>query len=187
VRAVVCRLRFGPSLSARPPAPRSSSALASKATGYPLAFVAAKISVGRSLPSIPNNINGTTTACFEPALDYVITKVRAGALETRVRGCGRHVCVQIPRWDLSKFQNVTKRLGSGMKSVGEVRPSPGWPAACSPSWSVQVMAIGRTFEESFQKALRMVEQGSRGFHVIKCKLRGRGHTGAGRCPSKLAS
>ncbi|GIX49596.1 MAG: carbamoyl-phosphate synthase (glutamine-hydrolyzing) [Candidatus Tectimicrobiota bacterium] len=95
-----------------------SSALASKATGYPLAYVAAKLALGYSLPALPNAVTGATTACFEPALDYVVVK--------------------LPRWDLKKFRHANKRLGSGMKSVGEV------------------MAIGRCFEEALQKALRML-------------------------------
>ncbi len=98
-----------------------SSALASKATGYPLALIAAKLGLGFGLPDLPNSITGATTACFEPALDYIVVK--------------------IPRWDLQKFQGVSRRIGSGMKSVGEV------------------MAIGRTFEEALQKALRMLEIG----------------------------
>ncbi|KAJ3359011.1 carbamoyl-phosphate synthase (glutamine-hydrolyzing) cpa2 [Allomyces javanicus] len=102
-----------------------SSALASKATGYPLAFVAAKIGLGQSLPEIKNAVTKSTTACFEPSLDYVVTK--------------------IPRWDLSKFAHVDRKIGSQMKSVGEV------------------MAIGRTFEESFQKAIRQVDPSFRGF------------------------
>ncbi len=77
-----------------------SSALASKATGYPLAMVAAKIALGYGLHEIKNAITQTTTACFEPALDYIIVK--------------------IPRWDLSKFKGVSKQIGSSMKSVGEV-------------------------------------------------------------------
>ncbi len=101
-----------------------SSALASKATGYPLAFVAAKLALGYPLTEIPNSVTGVTSACFEPALDYVVTKA--------------------PRWDLKKFRMVSTKLGSGMKSVGEV------------------MAIGRTFEESFQKALRMLDIGAEG-------------------------
>ena len=96
-----------------------SSALASKATGYPLAYTAAKIGLGHTLPELPNAVTRTTTANFEPSLDYVVTK--------------------IPRWDLSKFQHVDRSIGSSMKSVGEV------------------MAIGRTFEESFQKAIRQVD------------------------------
>lgn len=96
-----------------------SSALASKATGYPLAFVAAKLSLNIELPDLRNSVTQSTTACFEPSLDYIVTKV--------------------PRWDLSKFDRVSRRLGSAMQSVGEV------------------MAIGRNFEECFQKALRMVE------------------------------
>jgi carbamoyl-phosphate synthase large subunit len=98
-----------------------SSALASKATGYPLAFVAAKVALGHSLVDLKNAITRTTMACFEPALDYIVVKV--------------------PRWDLKKFRRVSKRIGSGMKSVGEV------------------MAIGRTFEEALQKALRMLDIG----------------------------
>jgi carbamoyl-phosphate synthase large subunit len=98
-----------------------SSALASKATGYPLAFVAAKLGLGYGLTELKNSITGATSACFEPALDYVVVKV--------------------PRWDLQKFRGVTRQIGSGMKSVGEV------------------MAIGRRFEEALQKALRMLEIG----------------------------
>ncbi|RIK56604.1 carbamoyl phosphate synthase large subunit, partial [candidate division KSB1 bacterium] len=101
-----------------------SSALASKATGYPLAFVAAKLALGYSLVDLKNSITQTTMACFEPALDYVVVK--------------------IPRWDLKKFRKVSKRIGSGMKSVGEV------------------MAIGRCFEEALQKALRMLDIGVHG-------------------------
>ncbi|KAI9182852.1 carbamoyl-phosphate synthase (glutamine-hydrolyzing) cpa2 [Blastocladiella emersonii ATCC 22665] len=102
-----------------------SSALASKATGYPLALVAAKIALGYSLPDLRNGVTKTTTACFEPSLDYVVTK--------------------IPRWDLAKFAHVGRSVGSQMKSVGEV------------------MAIGRTFEESLQKAMRMVDPSIDGF------------------------
>ncbi len=101
-----------------------SSALASKATGYPLAFVAAKLALGYSLAEIPNKVTEVTRACFEPALDYIVVKV--------------------PRWDLKKFRLVSTRIGSGMKSVGEV------------------MAIGRNFEEAFQKALRMLDIGAQG-------------------------
>lgn len=102
-----------------------SSALASKATGYPLAYVAAKLSLGKSLADIKNSVTGVTTACFEPSLDYCVVK--------------------IPRWDLSKFNRVSTKIGSSMKSVGEV------------------MAIGRKFEEAFQKALRMVDENVNGF------------------------
>ena len=103
-----------------------SSALASKATGYPLAFVAAKLAMGITLPELRNKVTGgATTACFEPALDYCVVKV--------------------PRWDLGKFQNANRVLGSAMASVGEV------------------MAIGRTFEEAFQKAIRMVDPSFPGF------------------------
>ena len=101
-----------------------SSALASKATGYPLAFVAAKIALGYPLQEIENRITRVTKSCFEPALDYVVIKV--------------------PRWDLSKFKNVDLRIGSEMKSVGEV------------------MSIGRSFEEAIQKALRMTGIGAPG-------------------------
>jgi carbamoyl-phosphate synthase large subunit len=95
-----------------------SSALASKATGYPLAFVAAKLGLGHSLAELPNAITGATRACFEPALDYVVVKA--------------------PRWDLHKFRGASHAIGSSMKSVGEV------------------MAIGRSFEEALNKALRMI-------------------------------
>jgi carbamoyl-phosphate synthase large subunit len=98
-----------------------SSALASKATGYPLAFVAAKLVLGHLLPDLPNSITKVTSACFEPALDYLVVK--------------------IPRWDLKKFGRVSKKIGSEMKSVGEV------------------MAIGRSFEEAIQKAARMLQIG----------------------------
>src|SRR5881296_1825171 len=101
-----------------------SSALASKATGYPLAYIAAKLALGYSLTDLRNSVTRTTTACFEPALDYVVVK--------------------IPRWDLKKFRSASSDLGSGMKSVGEV------------------MAIGRTFEEALQKAVRMLDIGHDG-------------------------
>src|SRR5208282_626862 len=77
-----------------------SSALASKATGYPLAYVAAKLALGYTLPELKNRITGVTTAAFEPALDYVVVK--------------------LPRWDLDKFERADRRLGPAMKSVGEV-------------------------------------------------------------------
>jgi carbamoyl-phosphate synthase large subunit len=77
-----------------------SSALASKATGYPLAFVAAKLALGYGLHELKNSVTKTTTACFEPALDYIVCK--------------------IPRWDLGKFAGVSKEIGSSMKSVGEI-------------------------------------------------------------------
>lgn len=98
-----------------------SSALASKATGYPIAFIAGKLGVGYSLTELKNSITRKTTACFEPSLDYVVVK--------------------IPRWDLNKFNKVSTTLGSEMKSVGEV------------------MAIGKNFEESIQKAARMLQVG----------------------------
>lgn len=106
-----------------------SSALASKATGYPLAYTAAKIALGHTLPELPNPVTKTTSANFEPSLDYMVTK--------------------IPRWDLAKFQHVKRDIGSAMKSVGEV------------------MAIGRTFEESFQKAIRQVDPSYIGFQGDK--------------------
>ena len=110
-----------------------SSALASKATGYPLAFVAAKLGMGYGLHEIKNSVTKVTTACFEPALDYVVCK--------------------IPRWDLNKFEGVSKVIGSSMKSVGEI------------------MAIGRSFEEAIQKGIRMIGQGMHGFvgNVLKIK------------------
>ncbi|KCV72588.1 likePyrABCN [Fonticula alba] len=105
-----------------------SSALASKATGYPLAFVAAKLALNIPLPEIVNRVTETpTTLCFEPALDYCVVKV--------------------PRWDLRKFTRVSNRIASAMKSVGEV------------------MAIGRTFEEALQKAIRAVDNSFHGFEA----------------------
>ncbi|MCI4351967.1 MAG: carbamoyl-phosphate synthase (glutamine-hydrolyzing) large subunit [Thermoplasmata archaeon] len=77
-----------------------SSALASKATGYPLAYVAAKLALGYTLPELKNRVTGVTTACFEPSLDYIVVK--------------------LPRWDLDKFARADRRLGPSMKSVGEV-------------------------------------------------------------------
>ena len=102
-----------------------SSALASKATGYPLAFIATKLALGYALNEIENDITQQTSACFEPALDYVALK--------------------FPRWDLQKFQQVSTRLGSEMKSVGEV------------------MSLGRSFEEVLQKSIRMLDVGLNGF------------------------
>jgi len=102
-----------------------SSALASKATGYPLAFVAAKLGLNIPLNEISNSVTKVTCACFEPSLDYVVVKM--------------------PRWDLNKFDRVSKALSSSMKSVGEV------------------MAIGRTFEETIQKAIRAIDPSLTGF------------------------
>ena len=102
-----------------------SSALASKATGYPLAFVAAKIALGYGLFELKNSVTKDTPAFFEPTLDYIVAK--------------------LPRWDLGKFRGVDREIGSSMKSVGEV------------------MAIGRTFEDTIQKGLRMIGQGMHGF------------------------
>lgn len=101
-----------------------SSALASKATGYPLAFVAAKLALGFSLPEIKNAVTRTTCAFFEPALDYIVVK--------------------IPRWDTHKLKAASRRIGTEMKSVGEV------------------MAIGRSFPEALQKAVRMLNIGQHG-------------------------
>ncbi len=101
-----------------------SSALASKATGYPIAKVASRLAVGYTLDELPNEVTGTTSACFEPALDYVVTK--------------------IPRWNFDKFEGVDEELTTQMKAVGEV------------------MAIGRTFTESIQKAFQSLEQGHAG-------------------------
>lgn len=98
-----------------------SSALASKATGYPIAKVAAKIAVGYRLDEIQNPVTGQTYASFEPALDYVVSK--------------------IPRWPFDKFNSANRELGTQMKATGEV------------------MAIGRTFEESMMKAIRSLEVG----------------------------
>ena len=105
-----------------------SSALASKATGFPIAKVAAKLSVGYTLDELINDITGVTPASFEPTIDYVVTK--------------------IPRFTFEKFPNVNDRLTTQMKSVGEV------------------MAIGRTFQESFQKALRGLETGMTGLNEM---------------------
>jgi len=103
-----------------------SSALASKATGFPIAKVAARLAIGYTLDEIRNDITKATPACFEPTIDYVVTKV--------------------PRWAFEKLPGVSGRLGTRMQSVGEV------------------MAIGRTFAESLQKALRGLEQGRFGLN-----------------------
>jgi carbamoyl-phosphate synthase large subunit len=104
-----------------------SSALASKATGFPIAKIAALLAVGYTLDEIPNDITGATPASFEPALDYVVVKV--------------------PRFDFAKFPNVPTTLGTSMRSVGEA------------------MAIGRTFPEALQKALRSLENGRFGLNA----------------------
>src|SRR5881396_248704 len=103
-----------------------SSALASKATGFPIAKIAAKLAVGYTLDEIPNDITRETPACFEPTIDYVVTKV--------------------PRWAFEKFPGSSDVLGTRMQSVGEA------------------MAIGRTFTESLQKALRSLELGRWGLN-----------------------
>lgn len=101
-----------------------SSALASKATGYPLAYIAAKLGLGYTLPELQNKVTRSTSAFFEPALDYIVVK--------------------IPRWDLQKFVGAEGEIGSEMKSVGEV------------------MAMGRSFPETLQKAIRMLDTGQDG-------------------------
>ena len=102
-----------------------SSALASKATGFPLAFVATKLGLGYELQEIKNSEDGWKSAFYEPDVKYVVCKM--------------------PRWDLGKFHGVSRKIGTSMKSVGEV------------------MAIGLTFEETVQKGLRMIGQGANGF------------------------
>ncbi len=102
-----------------------SSALASKATGFPIAKIAAKLAVGYTLDEIPNDITKTTMASFEPSIDYVVTK--------------------IPRFSFEKFRGSKDELGTQMKSIGET------------------MAVGRSFKESFQKAVRGLEKGHLGF------------------------
>ena len=106
-----------------------SSALASKATGFPIAKIATKLAIGYTLDEVPNDITRETPACFEPTIDYVVTK--------------------IPRFAFEKFPGADDELGPQMKSVGEV------------------MAIGRTFKESFGKALRSMEIGRWGFDLDK--------------------
>ncbi|MGB9837515.1 carbamoyl-phosphate synthase large subunit [Methanothermobacter sp.] len=105
-----------------------SSALASKATGYPIAKIAAKIAVGMTLDEIENDITKETPASFEPAIDYIVTK--------------------IPRWPFDKFRGISREIGVQMKSTGEV------------------MAIGRTLEESLNKAIRSLDIGADGFMEI---------------------
>ncbi|WP_018886815.1 carbamoyl-phosphate synthase large subunit [Paenibacillus massiliensis] len=104
-----------------------SSALASKATGYPIAKMAAKIALGYTLDEIVNPVTGQTYACFEPTLDYIVSK--------------------IPRWPFDKFTSANRKLGTQMKATGEV------------------MAIGRTFEESMHKAVRSLEIGVNRIHL----------------------
>ena len=102
-----------------------SSALASKATGYPIAKIAALLAVGYTLPELPNEITGCSSACFEPSIDYTVVKV--------------------PRWSFEKFPGTPEKLGTSMQSVGEV------------------MALGRTFREALQKAMRSLELGFDGW------------------------
>ncbi len=115
-----------------------SSALASKATGFPIAKIAARLAVGYRLDEITNDITGATPASFEPTIDYVVTKV--------------------PRWAFEKLPGAPDRLGTRMQSVGEV------------------MAIGRTFPESFQKALRGLEQGRFGLNADPAEAAYRGES-----------
>jgi carbamoyl-phosphate synthase large subunit len=105
-----------------------SSALASKATGYPIAKVAARLALGYTLHELPNDVVGTIPAAFEPSLDYVVVK--------------------IPRWNFEKFHGVDDALGSSMQSIGEV------------------MALGRTFNEALQKALRSLENDWSGLDTV---------------------
>jgi carbamoyl-phosphate synthase large subunit len=106
-----------------------SSALASKATGFPIASIAAKLAIGYTLDELRNDITQTTSACFEPSIDYVVTKM--------------------PRWTFEKFPEADETLTTQMKSVGEA------------------MSIGRTFKESFQKAIRSMEVKRFGFGLDK--------------------
>ncbi len=106
-----------------------SSALASKATGYPIAKISSKIALGLTLDEIKNDITKETPASFEPAIDYVVIK--------------------IPRWPFDKFKGIGREVGVQMKATGEV------------------MAIGRTFEEAFQKALRSLDMGFDGFEYVE--------------------
>lgn len=109
-----------------------SSALASKATGYPLAFIAAKVVLGKLLHELKNHVTQKTSAFFEPALDYIVVKM--------------------PRWDIQKFKSASRTIGSEMKSVGEV------------------MAIGRSFPEALQKAIRMLNIGLSGISEYKASI-----------------
>ena len=106
-----------------------SSALASKATGYPIAKISSKVALGMTLDEIRNDITKETPASFEPAIDYVVVK--------------------IPRWPFDKFKGISREVGVQMKATGEV------------------MAIGRTFEEAFQKALRSLDMGFDGFEYVE--------------------
>lgn len=106
-----------------------SSALASKATGYPIAKISSKIALGMTLDEIKNDITKETTASFEPAIDYVVVK--------------------IPRWPFDKFRGINREIGVQMKATGEV------------------MAIGRTFEEAIQKAIRSLDMGHDGFEYVE--------------------
>ena len=111
-----------------------SSALASKATGYPIAKIASLLAVGYTLDELPNEITGCSSACFEPSIDYAVVKV--------------------PRWSFEKFPGSSDRLGTSMRSVGEV------------------MAIGGTFREALQKAMRSLELGHEGWDSPRAPLTG---------------
>src|SRR5207248_6148187 len=117
-----------------------SSALASKATGFPIAKVAARLAVGYTLDELLNDITGTTPASFEPTIDYVVTKM--------------------PRFAFEKFPGAEPILTTSMKSVGEA------------------MAIGRSFAESVQKALRSMETGLTGFNEVEIAGAGSGDKNA---------
>ncbi len=121
-----------------------SSALASKATGFPIAKIAAKLAVGYTLDEIPNDITRETPASFEPTIDYVVTK--------------------IPRFTFEKFRQAQDVLGTQMKSVGEA------------------MAIGRTFQESLQKAIRSLE-----VDRVRLRARGRGRDDVAGASSRRSS
>ncbi len=112
-----------------------SSALASKATGYPLAYIATKLALGYELTELKNKVSGVTTALFEPSLDYMVVKM--------------------PRWDTDKFDGASRTIGTSMKSIGEV------------------MAVGRGFEETIQKAARMANSRNDGIVRDRAPLRDR--------------
>ena len=135
-----------------------SSALASKATGYPIAYIAAKLAIGYTLPELMNKVTGVTTACFEPALDYVVVK--------------------IPRWDFQKFRRVDREIGTQMKSVGEVMAI-GRNFKEAIQKAVRMLNIGRELtdegeEESEAKILYMLKHPTdeRLFYIIKALRRG---------------
>ncbi len=126
-----------------------SSALASKATGYPIAKIASLLAVGYTLDELPNEITGCSSACFEPAIDYAVVK--------------------IPRWSFEKFPGSSDRLGTSMRSVGEV------------------MAIGRSFREALQKAMRSLELGHEGWDSPPIEDRSEMIGDEGEAPRPLAT